>query len=111
MKCPPSNLCKSICEEPQCEWSCQAPTSCPKPECHMLCESPKKCGRYNFTKQLPPLSPGESAVQTFAAFVPEKRRHTKKQMSTGSIDQQDMDLPVATRMSVRVVSLPFAKSS
>lgn len=111
MKCPPSNLCRSICEEPQCEWSCKAPTSCPKPECQMLCESPKKCGRYNFTKQLPPLSPGESAVQTFAAFVPEKRRHTKKQMSTDPIDQQDMDLPVATRMSVRVISLPFAESS
>jgi len=69
MKCPKSKLCKSVCEQPQCEWNCKVP-QCPKPRCHMVCESAKKCGSASFSQELPPLLPGQTAVQTFAANVP-----------------------------------------
>jgi len=68
LKCPARQPCKNICENPRCEWNCTAPMHCPKPTCHMECQTPRNCMGSTY-KQLPPLMPGESAVQSFTAPV------------------------------------------
>jgi len=65
LKCPSRQPCRNLCENPRCDWQCKAPTDCPKPKCHMVCETPG-CVHSTY-QQLPPLLPGESAVQSFAA--------------------------------------------
>lgn len=66
LQCPKAQPCRNVCEEPKCSWTCRAPKSCPKPTCEMLCESPTQCMGSTY-RQLPPLQPGEIAVQSFSA--------------------------------------------
>lgn len=66
LRCPKKQPCHNVCEHPSCEWKCSAPSECPAPRCHMVCESPKNCMGSTY-RSLPPLVPGEIAVQSFAA--------------------------------------------
>merc|ERR1719272_20579 len=64
LKCPNKQPCHNVCEQPTCEWKCKAPTECPAPKCQMVCEHPKNC-MGNTYQDMPPLQPGEIAVQSF----------------------------------------------
>lgn len=66
LRCPSAQPCRNVCEVPSCEWHCRAPEVCPEPTCHMVCEAPPSC-QGNTYQQLPPLSPGEMSVRSFAA--------------------------------------------
>ena len=66
LRCPSAQPCRNVCEQPSCEWHCHAPEVCPEPTCHMVCEAPRSC-QGNTYQQLPPLSPGELSVRSFAA--------------------------------------------
>lgn len=66
LRCPSAQPCRNVCEVPRCEWHCHAPELCPEPTCHMVCESPPNCHGDTY-QQLPPLSPGEMSVRSFAA--------------------------------------------
>lgn len=67
LQCPKTQQCETVCEQPQCDWNCKAPLDCPKPKCSMVCESPEKCKSSSFSAELPPLKPGQLAVQSFTA--------------------------------------------
>lgn len=66
LQCPQTQPCRSVCEQPRCTWSCRAPTSCAKPTCSMVCETPRTCSGSTYVA-MPPLSPGEVAVDSFSA--------------------------------------------
>jgi len=41
LQCTPTNAnCTILCQAPQCDWSCVAPTNCPVPVCTLACDSP-----------------------------------------------------------------------
>jgi hypothetical protein len=65
LRCTGKQPCHNVCEEPDCEWKCHAPAQCPTPRCHMVCEK-MACATSTY-QQLPPLRPGETAVETFSA--------------------------------------------
>lgn len=67
LQCPGTQPCRNVCEQPRCEWNCKAPEECPAPACHMVCENARSCPAHETYKQLPPLEPGESAVESFKA--------------------------------------------
>lgn len=71
--CPYRQPCRNLCENPRCNWKCRAPLDCPKPKCQMVCEMPRNCAGSTYQK-LPPLMPGETAVQSFAAPIGFKER-------------------------------------
>lgn len=66
LKCSNDQPCRNVCENPNCRWKCRAPEECPAPKCEMACEAPRDCMGGTF-QELPPLQPGETAVQSFAA--------------------------------------------
>lgn len=66
LKCIRAQPCRNVCEQPNCRWNCRAPDECSAPKCEMACESPKDCMGATF-QVLPPLQPGETSVQSFAA--------------------------------------------
>jgi hypothetical protein len=67
LMCPNWQPCETVCEQPICDWKCQAPSTCREPQCSMVCESPKKCQTSRFTAALPELQEGQIAVETFLA--------------------------------------------
>jgi hypothetical protein len=110
MKCPTSNsrFCHNYCEQPHCEWRCKAPTHCPKPKCQMVCETPKKCNGATYSQRLPPLLPGESGVETFAAPIGgiSNDRTKAATVSSGSGEMlQAVEVPSTPSMDVQVRSL------
>lgn len=66
LQCPNDQPCRNVCEQPSCQWQCRAPDECPAPQCHMVCETPQGCMGSTY-RQMPPLTPGETSVQSFAA--------------------------------------------
>eukprot|EP00929_Paragymnodinium_shiwhaense_P111999 TRINITY_DN8024_c0_g1_i1.p1 TRINITY_DN8024_c0_g1~~TRINITY_DN8024_c0_g1_i1.p1 ORF type:complete len:874 (+),score=237.56 TRINITY_DN8024_c0_g1_i1:68-2689(+) len=66
LQCPGSQPCRNVCEQPQCDWKCRAPTDCPEPQCSMVCEHPHGCPGSTHTS-MPPLHAGETAVAHFVA--------------------------------------------
>jgi hypothetical protein len=76
----------------------------------MVCESAKKCGTASFSQELPPLLPGQTAVQTFAANVPASADTVdKKPMSEFQSPNKLQQTPAWTppsMMDVTVRSLP-----
>lgn len=84
LQCPKTQQCETVCAQPQCDWSCKAPSDCPKPKCSMICESPKKCQSSSFSAELPPLKPGQIAVQSFKA---------PSRAARSSIEEQSPDCP------------------
>lgn len=66
LNCQGEQACSTVCEQPECEWECKAPEDCPAPECQMVCQQPTDC-MGSTHKELPPLLPGECAIQTVKA--------------------------------------------
>lgn len=66
LKCHKQQPCRNVCEQPDCVWNCKAPEKCQAPQCRMVCDSAKQCAGQTY-KELPPLEPGEKAVQSFVA--------------------------------------------
>lgn len=66
LKCHKQQPCRNVCEQPDCVWNCRAPDRCQAPSCRMVCDAAKECAGQTY-KELPPLEPGEKAVQSFAA--------------------------------------------
>lgn len=94
LQCPKAQPCHNVCEHPQCDWKCSAPTECPKPKCRMECESPQKCIGTTY-RQLPPLQVGESLVQSFRtpSSLVQRSSSTRDAFEAESVPIQRSQLP------------------
>lgn len=128
LQCPNEQPCFNACEAPKCEFKCKAPKSCPKPKCKMVCETSRTCKGLTWNT-LPPLEPGESLVQSFAAPHHLRRPSTSQgsllsrrglaqarqeprmvdvpvQSMERAAPQESSDLPPAWQPQQRTVSMP-----
>jgi len=39
----PTPACKSVCEEPLCDWKCHRPADCKKTKCALVCKTSPHC--------------------------------------------------------------------
>merc|ERR1719498_1804285 len=108
-----SQPCKNVCEQPQCEWRCKAPSNCPRPTCKMICETPKKCHTTSFMEKLPPLSAGQLSVASFVAPTMSVTADRNEGDASPAADSSRVDVNVRSfaapdhiEPQQRVVSMP-----
>mmetsp|Transcript_9664 Transcript_9664/g.21552 ORF Transcript_9664/g.21552 Transcript_9664/m.21552 type:complete len:830 (-) Transcript_9664:123-2612(-) len=96
LQCPQSQPCRNVCAVPKCDWNCRAPTDCPQPNCAMVCEQPTGC-MGSVHEDLPPLSYGETSVQSFAAPISLRQVSASQPVASTSspvADKATIDVPV-----------------